>query len=85
MSDGRVETVNDWVIGAGENLPNHSASLAGFGKFVRQSIPDVPLFRKKQEAFRYAAWLITQAERLPDEPGQDGVTWEQVLDAVRNA
>lgn len=85
-SDGTVNRVNELGLSAGENLPNHSTSLAGRAKFVRQVQPNVPTFRTKQEAFRYAAWLVTLAEiHLPDEEGAELHTFEVVRDVVRNA
>lgn len=81
-----VETLNDYALHAGKNLPNHSTSMAGLGKFVTQGVPTVPLFRTKQDAYRYAAWLCTLAEVvLPDAPGCHDHTFEAVRDAVRNS
>lgn len=77
-----IDTVNEYLIGAGENLPNHSLSQMGRSKFIRQHLPSVPTFRTRQAAFRYAAYLLTMAEVLPDEDGEH--TFEQVLNAVRN-
>lgn len=78
-----VDAANDYMIGLGENLPNHSLSQMGRSKFVRQKVAGMPTFRTQQEAFRYAAWLVSMAEVLPHEDGEH--TFEQVLDAVRNA
>lgn len=79
-----VNTLNEFAISAGQNLDNHTASMSGRGKFVRQMMPTVPTFRTKQEAFRYAAYLVTMAEsHLPDEDGEH--TYEQVLHAIQNA
>lgn len=78
-----VDTGNEYLIRADKNLPNHSMSLAGRGSFVRQSVPDIPTFRTKQAAFRYAAWLIEQAEQhLPDEEGAEGHTFTLVHEAI---
>lgn len=80
-----VETTNDYGLACGQNLPNHSASMAGRGKFVRQVIPKVPEFRTKQEAYRYAAWLATLAEtHLPDDKDSESHTFEEVQNAIRN-
>lgn len=78
-----VNTANDYGLGVGKNLDNHSTSLAGRGKFVRQTMPSLPTFRTRQEAFRYAAWLLvlTEAQQLPDEDGAH--EFEEVLDAVQ--
>jgi hypothetical protein len=81
-----IETQNDFALHAGQNLPNHSTSLAGRGRYVRQSFQEVPIFRDRESAYRYAAWLITMAEvHLPsgikrDEP----ITFDEVLNAIRN-
>jgi hypothetical protein len=80
-----VSTINDFFLSSGQNLPNHSTAIRGRAKFVRQSLPESPIFRDKQKAFRYAAWLICMAEMLPDEDGQEGITFEEVLDAIRNS
>lgn len=81
-----VDTTNEYALSSGNNLPNHSTSMAGRGAFVRQSIPDVPTFRTKQAAYRYAAYLITMAEAiLPDEEGAAAHEFGVVLHAIRNA
>lgn len=87
MPDEEIEIncFNEWGIGSQQNLANHSASVSGFPRFVRQTAPGIPLFRTKQAAYRYAAWLLSLAEMLPDEPGQEGITYEQVLNAVQNS
>jgi len=82
----RVDTTNEYAIGAGENLPNHSASLAGKGKFVRQMVPEVPMFRTRQQAYRYAAYLLElAANHLPDEEGCTEHTFAIIQEAVRSA
>ena len=43
----------------------------------------VPYFTTKQGAYRFAAWLVSMAEMLPDEPG--AATFEDVLKAVQSA
>lgn len=78
-----VNTLNEWAISSGRNLDNHSASLAGRSAFIRQGHPQVPTFRTKQAAFRYAAYLVTMAELLPDEDGAH--EYEEVLHAIQNA
>jgi hypothetical protein len=81
-----VDTSNDYLLSHGQNLPNHSTSMQGLGGFVRQSLPELPTFRTKQAAFRYAAYLITMADiHLPNEDGAEAHTFEVVLDACRNA
>lgn len=80
-----IQTQNDFALCAGQNLPNHSTSMIGRGRFVRQGKSEVPIFRTKQDAYRYAAWLILLAEvHLPDDDGQENVTYEMVYDAISN-
>lgn len=77
-----INTLNEFFIGTGQNLPNHSTALAGRAKFVRSTLPNVPTFRTRQQAFRYCAWVLSMVDILPDEPGAH--EFEEVLDAVRN-
>lgn len=87
MNDGFgsvIDTTNEFILHSGENLPNHSMSMIGKGKYVAQGLATIPLFRDRQAAYRYAAWLICMAEILPNELDDSSPTWEQVLDAVRN-
>jgi hypothetical protein len=78
-----VNTLNDFAVGAGENLPNHAQSLKGRGKFVRAAIPTVPLiFRTRQEVFRFCAYALAMADTLPDEPGEHD--FETVQTAILN-
>lgn len=79
-----VKVINDYLIGGSENLPNHSESIRGRGKFIRQNRGDIPTFRDRQTAYRYAAWLLLLVDVLPDEEGQEGVTFDDVLEAIRN-
>lgn len=81
-----IETLNDYALSFGHNLPNHSTSIKGLGAFVRQNRADLPTFRTQQAAYRYAAWLITMAEvHLPNEEGCEEHTFEVVRDAIHNA
>jgi len=85
MAEKSIETINEYALSAGQNMPNHSTSLAGRGHYVRQGVPDVPTFRTKQAAFRYAAYIVLMAEaHLPDEEGSATHTFPQVLDAISN-
>lgn len=79
-----VKTVNDYIIGFGENLPNHSESMSGRGKYVRQMRADLPTFRNRHVAYRYAAYIITMAELLPEDKEQEGITFDDVLSAIQN-
>lgn len=87
-----VNTLNEFAISTGKNLGNHTESIAGRGTWVRQMVPTVPLFRTKQQSYRYAAYLLTMTDNviredggigLPDEEGAH--TFEQVLHAIQNA
>lgn len=77
-----VNTMNEFALSFGQNMPNHSWSQIGRGKFVRVGTPDPCIWRTKQSAFRFAAWLATMAEMLPDEEGMH--TLEQITEAIRN-
>lgn len=81
-----INTGNDYGLSAGQNLPNHSTSLSGRGKFIRQVVNSLPEFRDRQAAYRFAAYLVTMAEfHLPDDDGCEGQDFEAILNAVRNA
>lgn len=80
--DYSVNTLNEFAINAGQNLPNHSTSMAGRGKFVRVGDPKPVIFRTQQEAFRFCAWVLTLADTLPSEAG--GHSFETVLDAIQS-
>lgn len=78
-----VSTDNEYAIQVGENLPNHTFSLRGRGKFVQQGFPSVPQFRTRQQAYRYAAYLVTLAENhLPDE--EVASSFEEIKAAIEN-
>lgn len=77
-----VNSENEHGVRTGTNLPNHSMSKKGLGRFVTSG-PAV--FRQRQAVYRHAAWLLCLAELLPEEDDQTGVTFEQILEAVRNA
>lgn len=81
-----VKTDSEHVILVGENLPNHSTTLAGLGKFVRispQSNNTVPICRTRQSAYRLAANLLANCQDLPHEDPPS--TWDDVLGAVLDA
>jgi hypothetical protein len=75
-----INTMNEYIMVAGENLANHSTSLVGRGRFVRPST--LPTFRTRQEAYRFCAYALLMSDTLPDEPGEH--TFEQVEEAIRN-
>jgi hypothetical protein len=64
-----VNVANQFALSAGENLPNHTLSQQGKGRFVRPMLQSVPTFRTKQEAYRFAGWLLALSVTLPDEDG----------------
>lgn len=80
------DITNEYMVGFGQNLPNHSESLRGRAGFIRQAVSGIPTFRTREAAYRYAAWLVVQAATMlpAEEPGAD-FTFEQVLDAVQHA
>lgn len=81
-----VNTLNEYGLSAGQNLPNHSTSLNGRGKFIRQTLFKIPEFRCRQEAYRYAAYLVTMAENhLPDDNDCEAHDFPTVLAAIRSA
>lgn len=88
MKDGAGAEIcvdNEYLLSCGQNLPNHTMSQAGRGKYVAQSIASIPMFRTKQAAFRYAAWLIELADgQLPDELDAASPTFDEVRNAIRN-
>ena len=82
------DTSNELGICAGQNLPNHSATLRGQPRYVTSgtySRGALPLFRTKQEALRVAAWLVVMADHLESQQEPGGHTFEQILEAIRNA
>ncbi len=78
-----VNTNNDGAIMSGNNLPNHSTTLAGRGKFVGSAAQRVPQWRTKQELYRFIGWALVMEERhdLPNEEGEH--TLEEVIQAIR--
>lgn len=86
-----VNTLNEYAISTGQNMDNHTMSMSGRKHFVRQMVPDVPTFRTKQAAYRYAAYILTLADNTltadgPGLPDEDGAhTFEEVLHAIQNA
>lgn len=85
-TEKEVKTDNDFRLGLSENLPNTTHAQRGQQKFVTsRTHGNQPIIhRTKQAIYRYCAWLILFAEILPDEPGQEGITFEQVSEAVRD-
>ena len=80
----KIDTTNEWMLGYSRNLPNHSASKAGYSGFIAMRLSHVPLvFRTRQSAYRFAAYLITMAELLPHENTNEH-TFEDILQAIHN-
>lgn len=78
-----VNCENEYAIVTGENLPNHSTSMLGRGKFVKVGSVSAPVFRTKQEAYRFCAWVICYADVLPDEE-DNAYSFEEVREAIEN-
>lgn len=79
-----VNTLNEFAVHTGQNLPNHTASMVGKGKFIRiGEFPKWGQFRTQQEVYRLCAYLLTMAELLPHEPGEH--TYEEVEQAIHNS
>lgn len=79
--DVPIDTRNEYSLHTGANLPNHTATLAGRGKFVTVGVPDAPVFRTKQSVYRFCAYLLSMAEILADEEGEH--SYEEILEAIQ--
>jgi hypothetical protein len=77
-----VNTENEFSLITGTNMANHSTALAGRAKFVKVGIP-IPVFRTKQEVYRFCAYALALAETLPHEGGEH--TFEEVREAIQNS
>ena len=64
-----VNTKNDFLFGSN-------------GKEIGPLLP--PVMNTRQQAFRTAAWISTMAMILPEETGQEGVSFEDIQKAVMN-
>lgn len=78
-----VNTENEYALMTGQNLPNHTMTAQGKGRFVKVGFPAVPVFRTRQQVYRFCAYALSLADVLPDEPGEHD--FETVLEAVENA
>lgn len=82
-----INTDREYAIHTGENLANHSTAKIGRAKFVRvgpnSMSGDFPIFRTKQAAYRFVAWLLLMVEKheLPDEDG--AYSFDEVSQAIR--
>ena len=79
-----VNSTNEFMLGYGENMPNHTQTMRGRGKYVKPGLPTPIAFRTKQEVYRFAAWAMTMGDAmLPDEDGAH--TFDEVQAAIRNS
>lgn len=80
-----INTLNEFMLVSGRNLPNHTMSMQGKGQYVQVGRgAGTPLcFRTKQEIYRFCAWALTLGVILPDEDGSH--EFEEVLEAVQNS
>lgn len=86
MSDEvEIKTDNEFQVKSGKNSANHTSHARGRERYVSYPWMGNPVFRERQPLYRFIAHLLTQAETLPDEEGQEGITFEQVLEAVQNS
>lgn len=75
-----ISADNEFALTAGENLPNHSVSEGGKrAKFIRPI--QHPIFRTRQSALRFMAWLDAMSVTLPDE--DTPATYEQIQEKVQ--
>lgn len=81
-----VNTLNEFAVQAGNNLPNHTSSMMGRGKYVKLGVSGPVILRTKQQAFRLIAWLetMTEAQGLPDED-DSAHTLDDVRRAIQNS
>jgi hypothetical protein len=81
-----IDITNEFALHTGQNLPNHTSSLEGRGKFVRVGYPAPVIFRSKQEVYRFCAYALSMAETLPDETvGPVAHSFEQIQEAVNDS
>lgn len=80
-----VDTTNEFGLINGENLPNHSMSLRGRGKFIRAGYAVSVEFRTRQAALRFAAHLVSMAPLLPDEEGAEEHDFDTILEAIQGS
>lgn len=81
----QIDTSNTYGVHVGENMPNHTAAMQGKGRYVKFGVPTV-VFRSQQDVYRFAAWLVVCAEgHLFTQQEEGEHTFEEILEAVRNA
>ena len=81
-----IKTDNEYAVSRGQSMRNSTAAAQGFAAWIKPmaQMPHDPfLFRTKQRAFRFAAWIAVLAEsELPDEPEQEGIDFDAIYDAI---
>lgn len=77
---------NQFAVAAGVNLPNHSKTMAGRGRFlaIRNTTGNGIVLRTRTEALRLAGWLLVLADihNLPWEDDTE-VSLEEMIEAIR--
>jgi len=73
---------NEFMINSGQNLPNHSESMRGRGKFVQTGTGIPPVFRTRQQVGRFVGHLFKHMDAidLPDE--DDAPDLDSVIAAI---
>lgn len=79
---GDIQTQNEYAVHTGQNMENHTASLAGKSKYVKVGSLVSPTFRTRQEIYRFVSWLLVMAPTLPDEEGEHD--FDNVLEAIES-
>lgn len=74
-----INTANEFLLGLKGSKAAHAQDN---GPCVRTT-GIMPYFNTRQRAYRFAAWLVSMAEMLPDEPGQP-TDFGTILKAVQN-
>lgn len=74
-----INVQNEHAVFSGQNLPNHSTTQAGRGKFVAAGGLQ---FRTNQQIYRFCAHLLKEAQTagLPNETGDH--SFYDVMEAV---
>lgn len=84
-----IKTDNEYAVSRGQSMRNSTAAMQGLGAWIKPmaQMPHDPfLFRTKQKAYRFAAWITAMADlNLPDEDGQEGVTFDEILEAIKDS
>lgn len=80
--DDTLNVSNEFAVNSGTNMPNHSMSMRGRGKYVQVGTGTPPVLRTRQEVYRFVAHLLHHADLidLPDEP--DAVELDDLIAAI---